>query len=248
MLNVNLIYYKYYNAKTAKAIAPSKIPFYDFTIVFGGELNYEINGESVTVREGDCILMPPQSLRKRAFGEKLTEYVSFNFLTKDAVELPLVTRNAVKNEIKHIVYACNAYKDPFEARANEIISGLCVAALNAVALNAENGKFSEITAAVMAFIQKNYAKPLSLKSICAEIGYSPTYSDGIFRKDAGRPIIDFLLETRISKAKELLIENSLSLCEIAERTGFNDYNYFSRLFKKRAGCSPVRYRQKFNKR
>ena len=100
----------------------------------------------------------------------------------------------------------------------------------------------------MAFIHKHYAKPLSLKSVCAEIGYSPTYSDGIFRKDAGRPIIDFLLETRISKAKELLIENSLSLCEIAERTGFNDYNYFSRLFKKRAGCSPVRYRQKFNKR
>ena len=63
MINLDLIYYKYYVKEKAKAIAPSRIPFYDLTIVMGGTLDYEINGEKITLYENDCILIPPQSLR-----------------------------------------------------------------------------------------------------------------------------------------------------------------------------------------
>lgn len=246
MINLDLIYYKYYVKEKAKAIAPSRIPFYDLTIVMGGTLDYEINGEKITLYENDCILIPPQSLRKRFGGREETEYVSFNFISDDEIPLPLVSRNCAGNEIKHVVFACNCYKDPYAPQCKEIFRSLASAVTEALAFALDNAKYNEITNGVIAFVRKNYKNKLSLREICEAVGYSPTYCDGVFKKDTDRSIIDFLLETRVSKAKELLIENTFSLTEIAEKTGFSDYNYFSRLFKKRTGVSPVRFRKKFN--
>jgi YesN/AraC family two-component response regulator len=46
-------------------------------------------------------------------------------------------------------------------------------------------------------------------------------------------------------AKRWLIENSLTLREISEKLGFNDYNYFSRTFKKRTGITPFNFRKNY---
>ena len=50
----------------------------------------------------------------------------------------------------------------------------------------------------------------------------------------------------LAKAKEFLIENIISLKEIAERTGFGECNYLSRQFRRREGISPLRFRKQFN--
>ena len=66
----------------------------------------------------------------------------------------------------------------------------------------------------------------------------------VFKKETGRSIIDFLIEERISESKKLLAEDSIPLATISELVGFDDYNYFSRVFKKRAGCTPSEYRKR----
>lgn len=246
MVNLKLIYYRYYNSEKAKEIPESKIPFYDMTVVFGGSLYYEINGEKVTVNENECIFIPPDSSRKRYGGNAPSEYASFNFTTDEALKLPLVVKNCSGSEIRHIVFACNRFKNPYELKALGVMQPLAAALIGALVFAESRGKYSEITSGILSFVQKNYSLNLSLGEICNEIGYSPTYAESVFKKDTGRSVIDCLIETRISKAKELLIENIAPVTEIAEKTGFNDYNYFSRLFKKRTGFSPLRFRQKFN--
>ena len=54
---------------------------------------------------------------------------------------------------------------------------------------------------------------------------------------------DFILTERIHLAKKLLTSSDNSLTEISEKVGFNDYSYFIRIFKKRTGLSPLKYRK-----
>ena len=57
-----------------------------------------------------------------------------------------------------------------------------------------------------------------------------------------KSIIHYLIDLRISEAKNLLIETSMPCSVIAELVGFDDANYFSRIFKKRMGLSPLQFR------
>ena len=67
----------------------------------------------------------------------------------------------------------------------------------------------------------------------------------LFRKSAGLPPGQFLLECRMRLARNLLANTSMRIGEIAAETGFNDMFHFSRIFKKRFGKSPVAYRKKY---
>ena len=58
-------------------------------------------------------------------------------------------------------------------------------------------------------------------------------------------ISSYLRLKRIEKAKEYLQNSALSLKEISYKVGFNDYNYFSQIFKKFVGISSKEYRKKF---
>ena len=62
-----------------------------------------------------------------------------------------------------------------------------------------------------------------------------------FKKETGQNFMDYLTELRISKAKELLCGEELSVQDVAEQVGYRDLKYFSRLFKKLTGVSPVSY-------
>ncbi|MEE1198283.1 MAG: helix-turn-helix transcriptional regulator [Acutalibacteraceae bacterium] len=55
--------------------------------------------------------------------------------------------------------------------------------------------------------------------------------------------IQFILKIRIERAKELLDFTDKSIADIAESSGFQDQNYFARIFKKQVGLSPTQYRK-----
>lgn len=67
------------------------------------------------------------------------------------------------------------------------------------------------------------------------------YCDTVFKKETGFSIIEYFNKLKIEEAKKLIVERADSLTEIALKLGFEDYNYFSRLFKKHTGYSPKQY-------
>jgi signal transduction histidine kinase/ligand-binding sensor domain-containing protein/DNA-binding response OmpR family regulator len=85
---------------------------------------------------------------------------------------------------------------------------------------------------------------LNINSIARELGFSRT---GFYRKLKGLMDIsplDFLRKYRLKRAAEMILEGSLSLNEVAERTGFGTYSHFSVTFKKHYSISPKDYGQK----
>jgi signal transduction histidine kinase/AraC-like DNA-binding protein/ABC-type sugar transport system substrate-binding protein len=96
---------------------------------------------------------------------------------------------------------------------------------------------------VVAFIQQNYTQPLSRKQIADAVGVSENYLSQIFRQELSISPLDYLTRLRIQQAKELLAHSHKSVTQVAVQVGFNDSAYFSRVFHKLTGCSPLEFRQ-----
>ncbi|MEM5016328.1 response regulator [Metabacillus indicus] len=91
-------------------------------------------------------------------------------------------------------------------------------------------------------IRKNCHTDLSLEAMAKEFSLSPQYVSKIFKEELGISYIDYLTKCRIEKAKKLMEKGSHSLKEIAFEVGYNDPNYFSRVFKKVCKKSPSQYK------
>ena len=97
---------------------------------------------------------------------------------------------------------------------------------------------------ILQFISQNYLQKLSLDEIAKNLHYTPSYIEHSFKKANGIPLMRYVRNLKIEKAKELLVTTSNSVLQISESVGFEDSNYFTAVFKKDVGLSPKDYRNK----
>lgn len=93
------------------------------------------------------------------------------------------------------------------------------------------------------FILQNYTRNISREDIALNVFLTPDYLSKIFKAETGIYIKDYINEIRIEKAKELLIHSNSSISDIACETGFENFSYFSTVFKKATGESPYTFRK-----
>lgn len=96
-------------------------------------------------------------------------------------------------------------------------------------------------ARVVAAMHDDPAACADLRRLAAEQGYEQHYFGRIFKACTGLTMSEFVVQSRINRARALLAERVFSVGEVAERLGYRDIYFFSRQFKKIAGCSPARY-------
>ena len=93
------------------------------------------------------------------------------------------------------------------------------------------------------YIEQHYADPnLSLNDVAARANLSASHFSVVFSQESGQTFKEYLTEVRMAKAKELLRMTSLRSADIAYRVGYNDPHYFSSVFKKHTGLSPIEFR------
>lgn len=97
------------------------------------------------------------------------------------------------------------------------------------------------------YIHEHYTEELTLQMVANHIHISRNYFSVLFKRIVGQNFIDYVIDLRIKKAKELLQHTSLKVYEVAEQSGFGDDKYFSKLFKKLTGSSPADFRTKNQK-
>jgi AraC-like DNA-binding protein len=95
---------------------------------------------------------------------------------------------------------------------------------------------------LVGMLEKDYAKDWSLDKIARLSGMSKNNLLLVFKDATGQSPIDFLLNLRLRKAAEMLLDSDCSITETALNNGFHDSNYFTRQFRKMFGCSPRQYR------
>ncbi len=104
-------------------------------------------------------------------------------------------------------------------------------------------RYSDIIEIAKNQIRKTYmSDEISLNTIAAEVGMSPSYFSSIFSKEMGKTFVEYLTEIRMDRAKELLMCSSMKTSEIGYEVGYKDPHYFSYIFKKTQNCTPKEFR------
>lgn len=103
-------------------------------------------------------------------------------------------------------------------------------------------RYSAAIAKAVAYINKNFARIQSVAEVASHIELNPDYFCHLFKRDTGMTFTQFLNQVRINQAIWLLNNTTLKTYEIAERVGYANQGYFSKLFKQRFHMTPYEFR------
>ena len=243
MKDLEIMYSVHHKDYLAVQITNANLYFYDLTVMLNGALDYTINGTTFTVASGDAVLAPTGCTLSRKRGEIKSDYISFNFTTSQPIDLPHKIPKCVDSTISLLVTAYDELeKHPHKNLSEKTKSILTIIILHLQDLIRYN-EYHALTLKIINYLHANVKNKVTLTDIGKLTFFSPGYCEAIFKRDTGKSINDYLIDIRISEAKRLLTGSTRTLVNISELVGFDDYNYFARIFKMRTGLPPGKYRK-----
>lgn len=94
---------------------------------------------------------------------------------------------------------------------------------------------------ILYFLRNNYTEEHSIKKLSNLIGMNETAFCRYFKSKTGKTVIEYLHDIKIGQACKLLLENKLTISEIAYQCGFNNISNFNRIFKRKTNFTPSAY-------
>lgn len=94
---------------------------------------------------------------------------------------------------------------------------------------------------IISDIDKNYAKKNSLTMISGKYHLNETYLSNQFRKTMGIPLMNYIMQVRVEKAKDLMLMTRCKVNDVAKCVGYDDSRYFARVFKRLTGETPSEF-------
>ncbi len=95
----------------------------------------------------------------------------------------------------------------------------------------------------IAYTQRFYNDKMNVADVAKIVNLSPDYFARLFKRRVGSTFVDYLKIRKLDSSKYLLKNTNLSIGEIAQMIGYDESNYFTRVFKKQVGVSPSRFRE-----
>lgn len=105
-----------------------------------------------------------------------------------------------------------------------------------------DGKVSHVMKAIV-YIEEHVGKETGLAQVAAHVHLHPNHLSDLFKKETGMKFVDFVTQTKMQKAMELLATSPAKINEVAGLVGYDDVKYFSQTFKKFTGMTPSQYRE-----
>lgn len=195
--------------------------------------------ESIELGNGECFTLFEELL---FFIEQMDEEERYNRILLILILVITAVRSHVAYETEPKYYV-EEFKKIFELPTQDI-NIWATKRFNSILKGGKHVgsiKYSEFVKFCMEYIYDNYKEDIVLKDLALECNISVQYLSKMFREEVGMNFVDFLNKFRIRKAKELMIQNKMSIKEICFEVGYNDPNYFSRIFKKNTGKTPRKY-------
>ncbi|MCX7841653.1 MAG: AraC family transcriptional regulator [Clostridia bacterium] len=240
------------------------LPFYIVSYVKEGTCRVRFKGQDYYAGPGDVVFLPPNVVHDHVKDSgDLTIFIWWHFTYRIAgvldvlnmFEFPVCFKlpDAERFEETFSQYVrCSANPKTIsdiimkEAKAFELIAILLESAISHAQISHNNlisNTFTHILEDIIRYPERNGF----LKDLAKKYHMHPTYISNRFKKLFNISPIQFQKEIRISKAKKLLMTESLSVTEIAEKLGYEDVDDFTRFFKKREGVSPLKFKRHFGK-
>ncbi|MDQ0796937.1 AraC family transcriptional regulator [Streptomyces sp. B1I3] len=170
-------------------------------------------------------------------GPAVTTYTELGYIEPDRPLVPLTDTSGPRAAISRIVRAAHRGNPLLDVEAGAAVHELLVSLRRARADTGPDGD------PVLKALARDACRPLSVAEHAARHGMTPAELRTAVRRGAGCSPKDYLLGIRLGRAKELLAATDLPVAAVARRVGYDDPAYFSRLFARRVGTAPVRFRE-----
>ncbi len=198
----------------------------------GLELIQKIKEEE---RQIYCILLTGYS--EFEYAQKAIELGVYSYLLKpvDPVELTNLL-NKIKDEINSNLHK-ERYIQTLEKHMEQLPEFITVS-------QSPKDRYGDLMFQADQYILDHFCeKDFSLLKASKAVGFEATYFSKIFKQEKDMSFIDYIINLRIHKAKELLANPEYTISEVCEMVGYENYSHFSTLFKKKVGVSPSKFRE-----
>ena len=166
----------------------------------------------------------------------LSGYSEFTY-AQQAIKLGVIDYLVKPTNVKQISQLLKTFSQQFESGSNDSSSEP----------NQDASSYSQIVSYSINRIHTAYASAISLTTIADETGVTSQYLSALFAKEVGTSFVNYLRNYRIQNAEKLLASTNKKIGDIAFSVGYDDPQYFCRVFKTVTGCSPKDYRYKSHK-
>lgn len=130
-----------------------------------------------------------------------------------------------------------------QARTNWEIKQIQNSVLEKMSFELKDKSDNRVIRKMLSMIHDTYCDGITLNEIATKLNMTPEYIGTLFYKEMGIHFSTYMKKYRVEKAKVMLLNTQLKQYEIAERTGFSNAKYFSRVFKEVTGKLPAEYRR-----
>ena len=166
-----------------------------------------------------------------------------------AILRTLVRRAAVQGGLTPVLidaisqeYAQQMHRALDDTTINDLMERHVVAICEAIRANRKNDYSAYVKRAVQ-YIETHLSQPISVETLCQLNGISRKHFVHLFSKETGKTVKQYIAQARCECAAELLENSQLLVHEISSYVGYEDNNYFAKIFKSVMGVSPQEYRK-----
>lgn len=220
---------------------------YEIVFVRAGILKVNIENTAYVILPGFAILISPYEIH------------SFTTLQEDMIFSCIFSPDLLQDyydytrnfDFKNPVFSFDGndlpilnehYENIFEQKA--VLYKYCSAVMNQGLTEKNEQKNFQLLSQISRYVQNNIKNDLTLKKMCAELGYSYNYVSGIFKKNFGMNFSAYANQIRLDKAEEMVKFTDKTSAEMASDCGFSTIRNFNISFRKQFGMSPKEYKKR----
>lgn len=235
--------------------------YYIVVLLTGGSATLEVDFEQIEIKAGDILIVSPWQVHRKPSGAEWNAdgwMLAFSpeFLTEtearalDEYSISPYPLSPGESAVNDIIELCGM----FERNSGDCnISGAIASAIKSIVLSvvgkSDSGAISRYMAITLSFrklLDKHLAQEKSPAAYASMLNISEVYLNEAVKGATGVSVGAYLRSRIVIEAKRMLIYTSKSAKEIAYSLGYNDYAYFSRLFRKHASMSPSEFAKTLN--
>ena len=242
--------------------------FFEICYVFRGQGQFKIHHQINTVKKGDLFIARPDERHEIISSESAPLGIYFwsytlvppvqhktNHLSRlfyafmDSKKTICVKQKHIAYILELLIQEINTYEMGYSLAIENLMKHLIIETARAsTTLPTLSQSFNQnhqdvVSTTIMRYLQDNYSQALSLKEIAAQVHLSQRHMSRVFKDTTGFTIKHYATQLKMDIAKQLLLNQALSISKVAYDTGYHDVRHFSTVFRHYTGVSPSQYRE-----
>lgn len=193
-------------------------------------------------RKNDCIIIILTGYRHFEYAQEAVRLGAFRFFLKPVKTEELLSSIQQATEIMKKKLSSEEELKLMRKKVREFFGLRETPASFQSQSGSSSGNSSYIVHTALAYMRENYARNIDLKALSDRLFVSTWHLSKLLKKETGSNFVDLLNSIRVEEAKKMLSTPGYKVYEIAEAVGFADVPYFTKLFKKLTGMTPIEYK------